>query len=316
MKYAVDLIIRVMSEGEDKESAELAACQPGVDWNEGYLINLDSIPEEHILKCDHCHVEFRFSSFREFWDELGPRPAGRTGKSSTYSLERINNMGHYEKGNVRWATRKEQGNNKRTNVKDVDVARVLQMVREHPDKTYQQLADLLGCHISFIGTHARGLRGQGRPRWHGLKLKGQRFSHWLVIGDSVKEGGYCKSLCRCDCGTERLVRHNNLTSGGSTNCGCIKADQTACWTPERRAHNAAMMKRQWKENPDALRQAQSARRKLTMEQVREIRRLYVPGVYGYNRLADRFGVSPGVMEKIIAGRTYKELDAEGRSNPA
>lgn len=56
MKYAVDLIIRVMSEGEDKESAELAACQPGVDWNEGYLINLDSIPEEHILKCDHCHV--------------------------------------------------------------------------------------------------------------------------------------------------------------------------------------------------------------------------------------------------------------------
>lgn len=36
--------------------------------------------------------------------EIGPRPDG-------YTLDRINNDGNYEPGNIQWATRKEQGNN-------------------------------------------------------------------------------------------------------------------------------------------------------------------------------------------------------------
>lgn len=41
-------------------------------------------------------------------DEIGPRP------SSEYTLDRINNDGNYEKGNVRWATKLEQARNKRS----------------------------------------------------------------------------------------------------------------------------------------------------------------------------------------------------------
>lgn len=52
-------------------------------------------------------IEFRFESFEAFLDEIGERP------NSTYSLDRIDNNGHYEKGNLRWATRKEQMNNQR-----------------------------------------------------------------------------------------------------------------------------------------------------------------------------------------------------------
>lgn len=51
-------------------------------------------------------IEFRFTSFQEFLEELGPRPTG-------FMLDRIDNNGHYEIGNVRWATRQDQNNNKR-----------------------------------------------------------------------------------------------------------------------------------------------------------------------------------------------------------
>ena len=53
-------------------------------------------------------IEFRFKSFEEFYRELGPRP------SAKHSLDRFpNNDGHYEKGNVRWATLSEQNSNRR-----------------------------------------------------------------------------------------------------------------------------------------------------------------------------------------------------------
>jgi hypothetical protein len=51
-------------------------------------------------------IEFRFKNFAEFIAHIGPRPTGR-------SLDRIDNNGHYEIGNVRWATREEQAQNKR-----------------------------------------------------------------------------------------------------------------------------------------------------------------------------------------------------------
>jgi len=49
-------------------------------------------------------IEFRFSDFWDFYNYMGPRPVGKT-------LDRIDNDGHYEKGNLRWATRKEQQRN-------------------------------------------------------------------------------------------------------------------------------------------------------------------------------------------------------------
>ena len=46
--------------------------------------------------------------FKSFYEYVGNKPSQR------HSLDRINNNGNYEPGNVRWATAKEQNSNKRT----------------------------------------------------------------------------------------------------------------------------------------------------------------------------------------------------------
>jgi hypothetical protein len=52
-------------------------------------------------------IEFRFADFASFIEVIGPRP------SADYSLDRIDNDGHYEPGNVKWSTRHEQVHNRR-----------------------------------------------------------------------------------------------------------------------------------------------------------------------------------------------------------
>jgi hypothetical protein len=52
-------------------------------------------------------IKFRFRSFAQFFSELGLRP------DPSHSLDRKKNDGHYEIGNVRWATRSRQMSNQR-----------------------------------------------------------------------------------------------------------------------------------------------------------------------------------------------------------
>ena len=53
---------------------------------------------------------------------------------------------------------------------------------------------------------------------HQLDLTGQRFGKLVVLKRIKKRGSFW--FCRCDCGTEKLVRTNNLRGGSAVSCGC------------------------------------------------------------------------------------------------
>ena len=61
-------------------------------------------------------------------------------------------------------------------------------------------------------------------------LIGQRFGLLVVkevLEREVDSGGYLKparAMCKCDCGTLKSVKCNDLLSGKSLSCGCQKGN--------------------------------------------------------------------------------------------
>jgi hypothetical protein len=95
-------------------------------------------------------IQFKFASFEQFWEELGP-----TWKEGL-TIDRKDNDGHYEPGNCRWATYGEQSDNRRITLK-VNVS-------GYP-MSLSQLAKHMG--ISYMSA------------FHKYKKFGDNLSNWM-----------------------------------------------------------------------------------------------------------------------------------------
>lgn len=75
------------------------------------------------------------------------------------------------------------------------------------------------------------------PRF--IDRTGHRYGRWLVLSRAedviTRKAKIVCWLCRCDCGTERVVRGASLTNGASASCGCAiqQRNQFDGLVPER-----------------------------------------------------------------------------------
>ena len=54
-----------------------------------------------------------------------------------------------------------------------------------------------------------------------IEMAGKRFGRWMVLAEAKQDKRrHYMWLCRCDCGTEKVVRGSRLIHGESLSCGC------------------------------------------------------------------------------------------------
>ena len=57
-----------------------------------------------------------------------------------------------------------------------------------------------------------------------IDIAGRRFGKWTAIHFAEQRGRMQRWLCRCDCGTERIISSKSLREGGSKSCGCLQRE--------------------------------------------------------------------------------------------
>lgn len=155
-------------------------------------------------------------SFENFFADMGPKP------SPKHTIERKDTNGDYEPTNCIWATYTEQNRNRRVTVKieGVPVTAIAEKMgvnaatlRSRRDRGWNDSDTITRPIVSRSSRHLK---------------TGQRFGALVVVKKTPPPSEHERHfywLCRCDCGTEKILRGSRLITGEYTACSrrCLQA---------------------------------------------------------------------------------------------
>lgn len=170
-------------------------------------------------------------SFSEFLRDVGEPPTRQ------YTLDRFpNNRGNYEPGNVRWATNRQQANNRTTNrivshggevMSVAELCRKLglseDLVRGRLKKGWS-IEDAASLPLGSVLIH-------GAHPSRSIDITGLRFGKLIVLKRAGTTNKRAMWECHCDCGKVSIVTGKALRKGHTKSCGCNKG---APGVPKRR----------------------------------------------------------------------------------
>jgi hypothetical protein len=82
-------------------------------------------------------------------------------------------------------------------------------------------------------------------------LSGKIYSRWTIVSPNMVEGKTDGWLCRCNCGTEKIVNNiSTVISGKSTSCGCFRREHLKNNNPMFCAETAAKVSELIKADPN------------------------------------------------------------------
>lgn len=68
-------------------------------------------------------------------------------------------------------------------------------------------------------------------------MTGQRYGRWTVLSFVETKNELSRWLCRCDCGTEKIVYRGGLVRNATQSCGCLQKEMLALKTTKHgRSH--------------------------------------------------------------------------------
>lgn len=99
-------------------------------------------------------------------------------------------------------------------------------VNKHNGSLWECLCEC-GKHVIASKNHLKNKHVQscGCRRLDYIDLSGRVYGRLTVIERYNEKGdGEVQYLCRCNCGTEKIIKANNLMKGNTKSCGCLRRE--------------------------------------------------------------------------------------------